>query len=108
MNDRKGSNKCEGTSLVKDLNKGSVLRVSGNRAGQSIRCLNGMVWITQQGHNGGNKDRFLNSGNKYFSSQPCFVLIQALNDSRVMICPEGEKRSIGWFPRIRQRVLSHA
>ena len=105
MNYRKGSNKSEGTSLVKDLKKGSVLRVSGNRAGQSIRCLNGMVWVTQQGDN---RDRYLSVGEMYLSNLPRFVVIQALKDARIKICPERKERSIGRFPKISRRVLSHA
>lgn len=105
MNYHKGSNKSEGTPLVKDLKKGSVLRVSGNRAGQSIRCLNGMIWVTQQGDD---RDRFLNGGKMYLSNLPRTILIQALKDAKIKICPEGKERSIGRFPKISRRVLSHA
>ena len=105
MNYRAGSNRSEGTILVKDLKKGRVLRVPGNRAGQSIRCLNGMVWITQQGDH---RDRFLNGGEMYLSNLPHIVLIQALKDTKIKICQEAKKQSIGRFPQIRQRVLSHA
>ena len=105
MNYRKDANKFEGTSFVRDLKKGSVLRISGNRAGQSIRCLDGMVWVTQQGDD---RDRFLNGGEMYLSNLPCIVLIQALKDAKVKICMERKERSIGRLPKISRRVLSHA
>lgn len=105
MNYRKGSNTSEGTSLVKDLKKGRILRVSGNRAGQSIRCLQGMVWVTQQGDN---RDRLLNGGDMYLSNLPRIVVIQALKDAKIKICIERKERSIGRFPKISRRVLSHA
>ena len=105
MNYRKGPNKSEGTSLVKNLKKGCVLRVHGNRTGQSIRCLDGMVWVTQQGDD---RDRFLNRGEMYLSNLPRIVLIQALKDAKIMICPEGKAQSIGRFPKISGRVLSPA
>ena len=105
MNYRNGSNKSDGTSLLKDLKKGSVLRVPGSRAGQSIRCLNGMIWVTQQGDN---RDRFLSGGEMYLSNLPRVVVIQALKDAKIMICPEGKAQSIGRFPKISGRVLSPA
>ena len=105
MNFHNGSNKFEGTTIVKDLKKGSVLRVSGKRAGQSIRCLNGMVWVTQPGDN---RDRFLNGGQMYLSNLPQIVVIQALKDAKIKICLEEKKQSLKGFARIRQRILSHA
>ncbi len=105
MNYRRSANKSDGRPFVKDLKKGSVLRITGKRSGQSIRCLNGMVWITQQGDD---RDRFLSGCEIYHSDLPRFLLIQALSDAKVKICPEGKKRSIGWFPKIRDRVMSHA
>ena len=105
MNYHRNSDKSNGTSFVKELKKGSVLRVPGHRSGQSIRVLNGMIWLTQQGDD---RDRYLSGCENYHSKLPSIVLIQALDDAKVKICPEGKKRSIGWFPRIRERVLSHA
>ena len=92
-------------SAVKDLKKGSVLRVEGNRSGQSICCLNGTVWITQQGDY---VDRVLNIGERYLTNLPSYVLIGALNDARIKICPEGKPHSNGWFPRIWHRILTNA
>ena len=105
MNYHRNSNKSDGTSFVKELKKGSVLRVAGSRSGQSISCLNGTIWLTQQGDD---RDRFLDCCENYHSHLPNVVLIQALDDARVKICPERKKRLFGWFPRIRERVLSHA
>lgn len=105
MNYRKNSSKSEGAPFVKDLKKGNVLRVSGNRVGQSIRCVNGMIWVTQQGDD---RDRLLNDGERYLSNLPRIVLIQALKDAKIKICAEGKERSIGRFPKISRRVLSHA
>ena len=105
MIDNNSANKSGGTSFVKDLKQGSVLRVSGSRAGQSIRCLNGMVWVTQQGDN---RDRFLDGGEIYLSNLPRIVLIQALKDAKIQICRQGKEQSIRRFPQIRQGVFSHS
>ena len=105
MNYCYGLNKSEGTAFVKDLKKGSVLRVPGNRASQSISCLKGMVWVTQDGDN---RDRIVNRGDMYLSNLPHILVIYALKDAKIKICPEAKKQSIGRFQRIRQRVLSHA
>lgn len=105
MNDRRNSNQSNGVCLGKDLEKGSLLRVKGNRSGQTIRCLNGRVWITQQGDN---KDRILNGGEMYLSNLSSFVLIGALDDAEVKICPESKERSIVRSPQIWQGALTKA
>lgn len=105
MKYQRGFDQSDGTSVVKDLKKGCVLRIKGHRSGQAIRCLNGMVWITQQGNN---DDRYLSGGDIYHSDLPSFALIQALNDAVVNIRPEGKKRSAGWIPNVWHRILSHA
>ena len=105
MNDRKNATKTYETTHVRDLIKGSVLRVSGKRAGQSIRCLNGMVWLTQQGDN---RDRLLNDGETYLSNLPRTIIIQALNDARIKVCSGKQIASHGGISKARRQVLSHA
>lgn len=34
---------------IQTLNKNDVFRLKGSRAGQMISCLDGVIWITQQG-----------------------------------------------------------
>ena len=105
MSYRRSTNKSNGTCRAKELKKGSVLRVKGNRFGQAIRCLDGMVWITQQGDS---QDRFLNGGELYLSNLPSFILVSALNDSQVMVCQESKARSSRWSPQIWQGALTGA
>ena len=105
MNYPGSANQSNGKCLGKDLKKGSVLRVKGNRSGQTIRCLNGMIWITQQGDR---EDRILNSGELYLSNLPTFILIGALDDAEVKIRVEGKERYIGWSPRIWQGAVTKA
>ena len=105
MNYRRSTNKSNGTCRAKELKKGSVLRVKGNRFGQTIRCLDGMVWITQQGDS---EDRFLNGGELYLSNLPSFILVSALNDAQVMVCQERKERSNRWSPQIWQGALTGA
>lgn len=105
MNFRRSTNQKNGTCLGTDLKKGSLLRVKGNRSGQTIRCLNGRVWITQQGDN---KDRVLNGGEMYLSNLSSFVLIGALDDAEVKICPESKERSFSWSPQVWQGALTKA
>ena len=79
------TNNSDRTSVVKILKKGSVLRVKGNRSGQSIRCLNGTIWLTQQGDDA---DKVINTGETYLSNLRSFILVEALNDSLINISPE--------------------
>jgi len=96
MKYRKGAKKSKGISLVKDLKKGSVIRISGNRVGQSICCLNGMIWVTQQGDD---RDRILNGGEMYLSNLRSIIVIVALIDAKIKICSQRKERSIGRFPK---------
>ena len=105
MNYRRITKQSNGTCLGTDLKKGSVLRVKGNRSGQTIRCLNGRVWITQQGDD---KDRVLNNGEMYLSNLSSFVLISALDDAEVKVCPEVRERYVGRSPQVWQGALSRA
>jgi hypothetical protein len=105
MNCHRRAGQANGACLGKDLKKGNVLRVKGNRSGQTVRCLNGMIWITQQGDN---EDRILNSGEMFLSNLPSFILIGALKDAEVKICTEARARSIGWSPQIWQGALTKA
>ena len=87
------------------MKKGSVLSVKGNRAGQTIRCLNGKVWITQPGDN---HDRFLTEGELYLSNLSSRIVISALDDALVKVCPERKERSIGRFRQTWQGALTGA
>ena len=105
MDYRRSTKQSNGTCPGTELKKGSLLRVKGNRAGQTIRCLNGKVWITQEGDN---KDRVLNGGEMYLSNLSSFVLVGALDDAEVKICPESKERFFGGSPQIWQGALTKA
>ncbi len=53
--------------------------IEGDRRGDVITCLNGTLWITQEGDF---KDYVLESGRSFWVTRTGPVVIQALDDSR--------------------------
>ncbi len=73
--------KLEPTS-IQTLNKNDVFGLKGSRAGQMISCLDGVIWITQQGYG---SDWILSAGEKFHTRQPGKVVVLALKDSRIKV-----------------------
>jgi hypothetical protein len=53
--------------------------IEGDRRGDVITCLNGTLWITQEGDF---KDYVLESGRSFWVTRPGSVVLQALDHSR--------------------------
>ncbi|NNG00816.1 MAG: DUF2917 domain-containing protein [Desulfobacteraceae bacterium] len=73
------------TTSIKDLEKNELIRLKSRRSGQSIVCVKGMVWITQLGDSG---DRILNAGEQFHTTLPGLLLLEALSDAQIKVCPE--------------------
>ena len=76
--------KLEQTS-IQTLNKNDVFGLKGFRAGQMISCLDGVIWITQQGDG---FDWILSAGEKFHTRLPGKVVVEALKDSRIKVTPQ--------------------
>ena len=74
-------NKLEQKS-IQTLNKNNVFGLKGSRAGQLINCLDGEIWITQQGDG---FDWILSAGEKFHTRLPSKVVVEALKDSRIKV-----------------------
>jgi hypothetical protein len=61
------------------LAKYSTWSIKGDRRGDVITCLNGMLWITQEGDF---KDYVLDSGRSFWVTRRGSVVLQALDSSR--------------------------
>lgn len=53
--------------------------IEGDRRGDAIRCLYGLLWITQEGDL---KDYILEAGKDFWVTKPGTVVVQALDDSK--------------------------
>jgi len=84
---------------LSDIQKDSVYRVNGEATGKSISCLEGTIWITQQGDG---FDRILNAGERYETKLRSDVLIQAMDPARVRVC--GSEKNV--FANTFSRPLS--
>ena len=93
-----------GSVLTEALAKDGLCRVNGARSNRAVRCLQGLLWITQEGDG---RDRFLTAGEAYRTSLPGFVLVQALDESRIEVSYEkaGRPRPVS---RLLQRRFSEA
>jgi hypothetical protein len=84
-----------GTNGLKNLKKNDLISLKSSRSGQSICCVDGMLWVTQQGDCG---DRILNAGEKLCTNLPGLVIVQALNDSQLTVCDEKKDNAAVQFP----------
>lgn len=74
--------KSSGRITSKALHKNSLCRVDGDRSCREVRCLKGVLWITQEGDW---RDRILTAGEGYRTRLPGFILVQALDESRMEV-----------------------
>ncbi len=61
------------------LAKYKTWSIEGDRRGDVINCLNGLLWITQEGDL---KDYVLEAGRDFWVTKPGTVVLQALDDSQ--------------------------
>lgn len=61
------------------LAKYKLWSIEGDRRGDVIRCLNGTLWITQEGDL---KDYIVEAGRDFWVTRPGTVVVQALQDSQ--------------------------
>jgi hypothetical protein len=61
------------------LAKNKTWSIEGDRRGDVITCLNGTLWITQEGDL---KDYVLESGRTFWVTRPGMVVVQALDNSQ--------------------------
>jgi hypothetical protein len=60
------------------LPKHKVWKLEGDRRGDVITCMNGTLWITQEGDL---KDYVIESGKNFWVTKPGTVVVQALDNS---------------------------
>lgn len=63
------------------LAKGDFLRVV-DAMGQGIAVVHGMVWVTQEGDR---RDHFLSDGNSFVFDRPGTAIVEAVNDTRLLV-----------------------
>ncbi len=66
------------------LGRGKLWRAVGNNCWRAILCLEGVIWITQQGDL---RDHVIAAGEMFLISQVGEVLVQGLVDARMQITP---------------------
>ncbi len=71
----------ENIHLLTDITlaKYQLWSAEGDRRGDVIYCLSGLLWITQEGDL---KDYVLEAGKDFWVTKPGTVIVQALNDSK--------------------------
>ena len=65
-----------------DIDKNKTLKQTAGRSGKEIRCLGGIIWITQTGDG---IDRILSSGDIYQTRISGDIVIQALDAATIRI-----------------------
>lgn len=70
------------TNEVTSIQKHHVYKIKNIRSGKEIRCISGLLWITQQGDG---IDRILKPGDIYQSRISNDILIEAFDDSRIEV-----------------------
>lgn len=96
--------KPSGRKGTRALPKNGVYRLEGDRSYRMVRCLQGVLWITQEGDW---RDRVLQVGEVYRTRLPGFVLVQALDPSRMEVIQE-KKGMIRPFPWLALRKFNNA
>ena len=64
------------------LHANNFWRVNSGRRGKRIACLNGMLWVTQEGDL---KDHILTAGEEFVAAQDGLVLVEAVRDASVLV-----------------------
>jgi hypothetical protein len=62
------------------LPKNKMWNLEGDRRGEVISCMSGILWITQEGDL---KDYIVGAGRYFWVTKPGTVVVQALEDSKV-------------------------
>ena len=62
-----------------NLAKYKLWEIEGDRRGDVINCLNGTLWVTQEGDM---KDYVLEPGQDFWVTKPGIVVVQALENSQ--------------------------
>ncbi len=75
--------------------------IEGDRRGDVITCLNGTLWITQEGDF---KDYVLEAGRSFWVTRPGEVVLQALDDS----CFKYSLNELESYTRTSRRPLSQS
>ncbi len=66
------------------LQKGELVSIDGDARGHSVRCLEGILWLTQQGDP---VDHVLRPGRTFTLNRKGRVVVMAGGDSRLQIEP---------------------
>lgn len=88
---------------IQSLKKNDVFRFKGSRAGQMISCVEGMIWITQQGDG---FDWILTAGERFHTRIPGYVVVEAIKDSRIMISPQEKVGVVEHLPFPTQKEVA--
>ncbi len=64
------------------LTKGEVWRALGSDGWQAVRCLEGILWLTQTGDG---KDYILRAGDAFLVTGPGKVVVEAIAAARVQV-----------------------
>jgi hypothetical protein len=75
---------CDDPAINIELARGKLLRAVGDNRWRAILCLDGVIWITQDGDL---NDHVISAGEMFLISQAGDVLIQGLADARLQITP---------------------
>lgn len=67
-----------GVDDLLSLGSGEILRFGGDRRGVVIECLDGCVWVTEEGEP---RDTILHSGERVVISHRGLVLVEALESA---------------------------
>ena len=70
------------------LNANKILKTNGNRNRKTITCLQGQVWVTQEGDLA---DHVLSAGDEMITRKDGVVLIQALGNASIKVGPSHRK-----------------
>lgn len=63
-----------------ELRENAILALNASRIPPGIRCINGLIWITQEGDD---RDRVLHNGQVWRAATTGKVVITAMSDARV-------------------------
>ena len=83
MGEQNTPEQLESIELV--LEKLSVHHLDGDSRGTEIYCLQGILWVTQQGDG---QDYILGSGDRFVVSRSGRVVIEAVSDAILRITPD--------------------
>ncbi len=94
------------TNDVTSVQKHQVYKIKNNRSGKEIRCISGLLWITQQGDG---IDRILKAGDIYQSRISNNILVEGLDDSRLEVSSLRNASFIGFHQQqVNTRQLAGA